>query len=53
MSLYLTLSEEDFANLEKVGIPKSQAIPQVGKLFLRFWFPRPNRRFPRSLWTDD
>ena len=42
----ITLSEEDFSNLEKVGIPKSQAIPQVGKLFLDFGFHAPTVAFP-------
>jgi len=42
----LTLSAEDFANLERVGIPKSQAIPQVGKLFLDFGFHAPTVAFP-------
>jgi glycine dehydrogenase len=42
----LTLSKEDFYNLEKVGIPKSKAIPQVGKLFLDFGFHAPTVAFP-------
>lgn len=42
----LTLSEEDFAKLEKVGIPKAKAIPQVGKLFLDFGFHAPTVAFP-------
>ena len=42
----LTLSEEDFDRLEKAGIPKSQAIPQVGKLFLDFGFHAPTVAFP-------
>ncbi len=42
----LTLSEEDFLNLENVGIPKSKAIPQVGKLFLDFGFHAPTVAFP-------
>jgi glycine dehydrogenase len=42
----LTLSDEDFTNLELVGITKSQAIPQVGKLFLDFGFHAPTVAFP-------
>ncbi len=42
----LTLSDEDFKNLENAGIPKSKAIPQVGKLFLDFGFHAPTVAFP-------
>lgn len=42
----LTLSEEDFSNLETNGIPKNQAIPQIGKLFLDFGFHAPTVAFP-------
>ena len=42
----LTLSEKDFSSLEKVGVSKSQAIPQVGKLFLDFGFHAPTVAFP-------
>jgi len=42
----LTLSEQDFAQLEAVGVSKSQAIPQVGKLFLDFGFHAPTVAFP-------
>lgn len=42
----LTLSEEDFASIEAAGIPRSQAIPQVGKLFLDFGFHAPTVAFP-------
>lgn len=42
----LTLSDEDFLCLETVGISKSQAIPQVGKLFLDFGFHAPTVAFP-------
>ena len=42
----LTLNEEDFASLEAAGIPRSQAIPQVGKLFLDFGFHAPTVAFP-------
>jgi glycine dehydrogenase len=42
----LTLSERDFSNLETNGIPKNQAIPQIGKLFLDFGFHAPTVAFP-------
>ena len=42
----LTLSELDFERLESVGVNKSQAIPQVGKLFLDFGFHAPTVAFP-------
>ena len=42
----LTLSDKDFERLEKAGIPKSQAIPKVGKLFLDFGFHAPTVAFP-------
>ena len=42
----LTLSEEDFEKLDKAGVSKSQAIPQVGKLFLDFGFHAPTVAFP-------
>ena len=42
----LTLSEQDFVKLEEAGVPKSQAIPQVGKLFLDFGFHAPTVAFP-------
>ncbi len=42
----LTLGDEEFAELEKAGIPKSKAIPQIGKLFLDFGFHAPTVAFP-------
>ena len=42
----LTLTEEDFAAIEAAGVPKAQAIPQVGKLFLDFGFHAPTVAFP-------
>jgi glycine dehydrogenase len=42
----LTLSDDDFSNLETNGIPKNQAIPQIGKLFLDFGFHAPTVAFP-------
>ena len=43
----LTLSEKDFSRLEEVGVNKSQAIPQVGKLFLDFGFMPQPLHFPK------
>ena len=48
----LTLSNEDFLRLEKIGIPKSKAIPQVGKLF-RLWISRTYRCISRNFWSYD
>ncbi len=42
----LTLSDEDFANLEEAGIAKAIAIPRIGKLFLDFGFHAPTVAFP-------
>ena len=42
----LTLSEDEFSTLEKAGIPKTKAIPQIGKLFLDFGFHAPTVAFP-------
>ncbi len=42
----LTLNDEEFEHLEKAGIPKSRAIPQIGKLFLDFGFHAPTVAFP-------
>ena len=42
----LTLSEEMFQTLEEAGIPKSQAIASVGKLFLDFGYHSPTVAFP-------
>lgn len=42
----LTLSDQDFGRLEAAGVSKSQAIPQVGKLFLDFGFHAPTVAFP-------
>lgn len=42
----LTLSEQDFERLAQAGTSKSQAIPQVGKLFLDFGFHAPTVAFP-------
>ena len=45
----LTLSDQDFTRLENAGIPKSQAIPQVGKLFSILDFMPQPLLFPRFL----
>jgi len=42
----LTLTDEDFAKLEGVGIPKPSAIARIGKLFLDFGFHAPTVAFP-------
>ena len=44
----LTLDEEDFANLEKAGIPRAQVITRVGKLFLDFGFHAPTVAWPET-----
>ena len=42
----LTLDDEVFTAAEANGVPKSQVIPQVGKLFLDFGFHAPTVAFP-------
>ena len=42
----LTLSPDDFALLEKNGIPRAQAMAKVGKLFLDFGLHAPTVAFP-------
>lgn len=42
----LTLSEDTFNNLSNAGIPKSQAISKLGKLFLDFGIHAPTVSFP-------
>ncbi len=42
----LTLSQEDFARLEAVGVPRASAISRVGKLFLDFGFHAPTVAWP-------
>lgn len=44
----LTLSEEDFAQIEEAGTPRAQIIPQIGKLFLDFGFHAPTVAFPET-----
>lgn len=45
----MTLSEENFAKLEAVGISKAQAMPPIGKLFLDFGYHAPTVAFPEPL----
>ena len=45
----LTISREMFSKIEKVGIPKSQAIAKIGKLFLDFGIHTPTVAFPEVL----
>lgn len=45
----LTLSEEDFAKLETVGISRALAATRVGKLFLDFGFHAPTVAWPEPL----
>ena len=42
----ITISEENFQNLAKAGIPKSQVIGKLGKLFLDFGMHAPTVSFP-------
>ena len=42
----ITLAPEDFENITKVGIPKSQVIGKLGKLFLDFGMHAPTVSFP-------
>jgi glycine dehydrogenase len=45
----LTLTKEDFARLEKVGIPPNLAVGRIGKLFLDFGFHAPTVAWPEAL----
>ncbi len=45
----LTLTEEQFAALESVGLSKPQAIPAFGKMFLDFGYHAPTVAFPEPL----
>ena len=42
----LTLTEEDFKRIEAAGIPRTNIISRVGKLFLDFGFHAPTVAFP-------
>lgn len=44
----LTLKEEEFAALQKVGIAQNGAIPRLGKLFLDFGFHAPTVAWPEA-----
>jgi glycine dehydrogenase len=44
----LTLCEEDFDRIEAAGIPRTQIIAQIGKLFLDFGFHSPTVAFPEA-----
>lgn len=44
----LTLSPETFKKIEASGIPKSNAIARIGKLFLDFGFHAPTVAFPEQ-----
>jgi glycine dehydrogenase len=45
----LSLREDDFAKLERIGIPRSGVIPRLGKLFLDFGFHSPTVAWPEPL----
>ncbi|MGE9291917.1 MAG: aminomethyl-transferring glycine dehydrogenase subunit GcvPB [Puniceicoccales bacterium] len=45
----LSLSEEQFAALENVGVSRPQAIPSFGKMFLDFGYHAPTVAFPEAL----
>mgnify|MGYP006426552145 CR=1 FL=1 len=45
----LTLSDEDFGHLEKFGIARAAAMPNIGKLFLDFGYHAPTVAFPEPL----
>ncbi len=44
----LTIHQETFAKLEKAGVPKTQAIARIGKLFLDFGLHAPTVAFPEQ-----
>lgn len=44
----LTISEEDFARIEKAGVPRAMAITRIGKLFLDFGFHAPTVAWPET-----
>ena len=45
----LSLTEEQFEALEKVGVSRPQAIPSFGKMFLDFGYHAPTVAFPEAL----
>ena len=48
----LTLSKQEFADIEAVGIPKAQIIPRIGKLFLDYGLHAPTSGLSRTVWTN-
>ena len=44
----LTLSKEEFATIQAIGIPKAQIIPRLGKLFLDYGLHAPTVAFPEQ-----
>lgn len=45
----ITLREEDYAQLESVGLRKADSAPRIGKLFLDFGFHAPTVAWPEPL----
>ena len=45
----LSLTEEQFAALESVGVSRPQAVPSFGKMFLDFGYHAPTVAFPEAL----
>ncbi len=45
----ITLHEEDYAQLESVGLRKADSAPRIGKLFLDFGFHAPTVAWPEPL----
>lgn len=44
----ITLSDELFAQIQKIGLNKAQIIPRIGKLFLDFGIHAPTVAFPEA-----
>ncbi len=44
----ITLSDELFAHIQKIGLNKAQIIPRIGKLFLDFGIHAPTVAFPEA-----
>lgn len=44
----LSLSKQELANIESLGIPRSQIIPRIGKLFLDYGLHAPTVAFPEQ-----
>ena len=45
----LSMTEEQFGAMEKIGISRPQAIPSFGKMFLDFGYHAPTVAFPEAL----